>query len=142
MIESKSVCGYIWSMMWQHLLAQIWVIFYENSFGGTLKICSSENQQEFDERHGLSMKDNLVCSACPTGYNNRCVCRLSVRQGLWVGHRLGKPEGGSLNRCRKVESRGSGGGERKWGSQEGVPLTGTTSQRSECQVESHINTGE
>ena len=92
-------------MMWQHLLAQIWVIFYENGFGGTLKICSSGNQQEFDERHGLLMKDKPVCSACHTGYNNHCICRLSVRQGLWVGHRLGKPEGGSLNRCRKVESR-------------------------------------
>ena len=123
MIESKSVCGYIWSMMWQHLLAQIWVIFYENGFGGSLKICSSENQQEFDERHGLSMKDKPVCSVCHMGYNSHCVCRLSIRQGLWVGHRLGKPEGGSLNRCRKVESQGSGGGERKWGSQEGVLLT-------------------
>ena len=88
-------------MMWQHLLAQIWVIFYENSFGGTLKVCSSENQQKFDERHGLLMKDNPVCSVCHTGYNNHCVCRLSVRQGLWVGHRLGKPEGVPLTGAGK-----------------------------------------
>ena len=93
-------------MMWQHLLAQIWVIFYENGFGGTPKICSSENQQEFDERHGLLMKDKPVCSACRTGYNNHCICRLSVRQGLWVGHRLGKPEGGSISYNGKWASRG------------------------------------